>query len=110
MGADKAKRANGGSSPSYSLQGSRKIGNDNRYRLEVEVWSWWRDRISILVFDSCHTDLGIVTGWWQGMSGRNRWIMLVVRSEEKVNEVRDFLKSALKQCPSKAEKSGGQVR
>lgn len=61
---------------------------------EVEVWSWWRDRITILVFDYGHTDLGMVTGWWQGMSDQNRWIMLVVPSVQKVDEVRDFLRQA----------------
>ena len=36
----------------------------------------------------------VVKGWWQGHSDQNRWIVAVVRTENEVRRIRDFLRQA----------------
>jgi hypothetical protein len=57
-----------------------------------EIWAWWRENIALLL--NGFTDLGVVEGWWQGQSDRNRWIVAVVRTETEVDRIRKFLRSA----------------
>jgi hypothetical protein len=59
---------------------------------DEDTWEWWIGEITRIV--SGFTDLGVVAGWWHGHSDQNRWIMAVVRSEEEVNELRDFVQVA----------------
>lgn len=59
---------------------------------EKEVWDWWTDEITRIL--TGFTDLGTVTGWWLGHSDQNRWIVVVLKSEEEVGQIRDFLRTA----------------
>jgi hypothetical protein len=59
---------------------------------EEEIWEWWRDELTKTL--SGFTDLGVVSGWWQGQSDQNQSIVAVVESAEQVDELRRFLKSA----------------
>ena len=61
---------------------------------EEETWGWWRDELTKLL--SGFTDLGVVSGWWQGQSDQNQWVVGVFASDEQVNEIRSFLQSARK--------------
>ncbi len=59
---------------------------------EEETWDWWRDEMQKLLRG--FTDLGVVRGWWNGKSDRNRWIVIIVGTEKEVNRIREFLKLA----------------
>jgi hypothetical protein len=59
---------------------------------DEDIWDWWDDEITRIV--SGFTDLGLVVGWWRGHSDQNRWIMAVVRSNEEVDKLRDFVRVA----------------
>ena len=54
------------------------------------TWNWWHDRIKNLI--SGLTDLGIVDGWWQGRSDRNKWVITVVEGVTQLDELRRFLR------------------
>lgn len=56
------------------------------------VWKWWRENLT-LQFRG-FTDMGVVKGWWQGHSDQNRWIVAVVKTQNEVQHIRQFLKLA----------------
>jgi hypothetical protein len=57
-----------------------------------DVWDWWRNGMTALVRG--FTDLGVVEGWFKGQSDRNRWIVVIVKTENEVDTIRKFLQSA----------------
>jgi len=57
-----------------------------------DTWGWWREEITRCL--SAFSDLGVVAGWWEGYSDQNRWIVAIVGTEEKVDELRRFLRVA----------------
>lgn len=65
--------------------------NDGK-EFEREVWDWWLSEITRLI--GAFTDLGVVNGWWFGHSDQNRWIIVIVRSEQEVGQMRNFLRTA----------------
>ena len=67
---------------------------------DQEIWGWWWDQITRLF--TGFTDLGVVKGWWQGHSDLNRWIVVVVRTEREINQIREFLRSACKRFRQEA--------
>jgi hypothetical protein len=67
------------------------IDNDGQ-PFELQTWSWWNDRLTSVV--SGFTDHGVVTGWWRGYSDQNRVIVIVVKTMNEVNELRDLLLEA----------------
>ena len=67
---------------------------------DEEIWKWWRENLTVLL--KGFTDMGVVHGWWQGHSDRNRWIVAVVRSEQDVRRIRGFLRLARAKFSQKA--------
>jgi hypothetical protein len=67
---------------------------------DQEVWRWWWDQITRLF--AGFTDLGVVEGWWHGHSDLNRWIVVVVRTEREINQIREFLRLACKRFRQEA--------
>jgi hypothetical protein len=59
---------------------------------EEEVWDWWLDEMTNLFRG--FTDLGVVSGWWLGHSDRNRWIVVIVKTEKEVGRTRNLLQMA----------------
>ena len=57
-----------------------------------DVWDWWRDEMKKLV--SAFTDRGVVEGWWRGQSDQNRSIVMIVKTENEVSAIREFLQLA----------------
>jgi hypothetical protein len=57
-----------------------------------DVWDWWRNGMTALVRG--FTDLGVVEGWFKGQSDRNRWIVVIVKTENEVDTIRKFVQSA----------------
>lgn len=67
--------------------------NDNDgIPFDIPTWSWWNDRLTSLV--SGFTDAGLVTGWWRGYSDQNRVIVIIVRSQQEVDAIRELLTEA----------------
>ena len=60
--------------------------------IEEGVWEWWSDEMVKLITD--FTDLGVVIGHDRGYTDQNRLIFIVVRSEDEVEKIRIFLRSA----------------
>jgi hypothetical protein len=56
------------------------------------VWKRWRLEMGRLL--SGFTDAGLVEGHWQQQTDLNKIVFIVVNSETKVNELRDFLREA----------------
>ena len=65
--------------------------NDGK-EFEMEIWRWWRREITTML--KGFTDLGVVDGWWLGHSDQNYWIVAIVKTEQEVNQIRDFLRRA----------------
>jgi hypothetical protein len=59
---------------------------------EEEIWDSWKKELTKLL--SGFTDLGVVSGWWQGQSDQNQWIVAVIDGMEQVDALRRFLRSA----------------
>ena len=59
---------------------------------DEDTWAWWLSENTRVV--AGFTDLGVVAGWWLGHSDENRWIIAVVRSDEEVDHLRDFVQVA----------------
>lgn len=55
----------------------------------ADIWNWWFLEMARLF--KGFTDMGIVKGWWQGYSDVNRWVVIILESEEGLDEVRRFL-------------------
>jgi len=68
------------------------LRNNNDEEYGLEVWDWWQERITTILVG--FTDLGQVKGWWFGHSDENRWIVAVVKSEQEVEVLREFLEMA----------------
>ena len=62
---------------------------------DERTWDWWHDDIKNLLPGL--TDLGVVNGWWQGQSDRNRWVVAVVEGMKQLDQLRQFLRLARKQ-------------
>lgn len=58
----------------------------------VEVWEWWQNEMHQML--KGFTDRGVVHGWWLEHSDENRWISVIVKSQEEVDQIREFLKKA----------------
>jgi hypothetical protein len=58
------------------------------------TWQWWHDGIDNVI--SGLTDLGIVEGWWQGQSDRNKWVVTVVEGVHQLDQLRRFVRLARK--------------
>jgi hypothetical protein len=65
--------------------------NDGKPFDEI-VWDWWRSELTRIV--SGFTDMGFVTGWWQGHTDVNRWIVIVLDRGAPLDPIREFLQEA----------------
>ena len=57
------------------------LSDNDGNAFEEEIWEWWRDELTKIL--SGFTDLGVVSGWWQGQSDQNQSIVAIVESEEQ---------------------------
>lgn len=58
----------------------------------MSVWDWWVDEMKRLL--SGFTDAGAVEGHWQRQTDWNKMVFIVVKREEKLDEILDFLREA----------------
>lgn len=58
-----------------------------------DVWDWWKTEIQKL-FPEGGTALGTAEGWWHGHTEANKWVIMILNSEDKIEQVRSFLKKA----------------
>jgi hypothetical protein len=66
---------------------------DNEGRpFPTSVWRWWRVEMTRLL--SGFTDAGEVEGYWQRQTEQNKMLLIVLKSENKLNEIRSFLQQA----------------
>ena len=78
------------------------ISDNEGQPFSEEIWSWWRDELTRLIFG--FTQMGVVRawwegrglaqGWWRGQSDQSRWLVIVVKTETEVNKIREFLRVA----------------
>ena len=59
---------------------------------DLRTWQWWNRRLADAV--TGFTDMGVATGWWRGMTDRNRVIVIVVKSAAEVDALRQVLREA----------------
>jgi hypothetical protein len=78
-----------GTSNAYKVTMFFPLRNNDGEEYGLDVWAWWHERITAIL--AGFTDLGQVKGWWLGYSDENRWIVAVVKSEEEVKLLREFL-------------------
>ncbi len=68
------------------------LQDDEGKPFSEEIWRWWRTEIRRLVRG--FTDMGVVAGWWEGVSDLNRSIVTIVRTEREIAALRNFLLAA----------------
>jgi hypothetical protein len=76
----------------YKLTLFFPLSDNDGVEFQKEVWDWWFGEITRTF--AGFTDLGTVNGWWLGHSDQNRWIVMVLKNEEEVGQIRDFLRTA----------------
>jgi hypothetical protein len=67
------------------------IDNDGK-PFDESVWGWWRIELTKIVRG--FTEVGVVTGWWEGHSDVSRWIVIVLRKDTRLDPIRRFLQEA----------------
>jgi hypothetical protein len=67
---------------------------------DSRTWLWWHHQLSSLVRG--YTDIGIVTGWWRGYSDQNRGTVIIVRTKDEVDAIRNLLVRARKRFRQEA--------
>jgi hypothetical protein len=68
------------------------LDNDDE-PFDRETWDWWRDEVTKLLSGG-YTEMGTVKGWWAGRSDQSLWLVAVIESAERMDNVRSFLRAA----------------
>ena len=59
---------------------------------DKSVWDWQTNEITRLLRG--FTDRGVVEGYWQGQTESNRSIVVIVKTEDEIAVIRNFLREA----------------
>src|SRR5258708_38039583 len=66
----------------------------------LRTWNWWNKELGGLV--TGFTDVGMVTGWWRGVTDQNRVFVIIVRSLQEMYSIRGLLVRASREFRQEA--------